>query len=531
MNDETSLSGLVARRVSRAQFFRLCAFGIAGSAASLVAASGAPAQPSGGSQPKEGAKPAAAGGELRLSHPGQIRNLDPLKLNSQDEAIVALNVYEGLVQMGHDFRVKPRLAESWSSSDDLKSWTFKLHRGVKFQHGRELDAEDVIFSLGRHLDPQSGSNSRSFIDMIENMEAVDKHTVKFTLKFPYSELVGNLTAASFVIVPRDRGDTLSKVPSGTGPFMLTEFMPGSVVRLERSPSYWDTPAKLDKVTLRLIQEAAVRVNSLKTGETDLMFFVPFEVVDQLKVPGIVVDEVPTGTWDPLVMDVRKPPFSDPRVRQAVRYALDKEQLIKVGLFGHGTRVAFPLSPLEPAYPKDVPMVPYDVEKAKALLTAAGYPNGFETPLYIGVGRPQRERLSVAAAEQLKAVGIRCNIQRLPLDKFFADVESKGEFYVTGWSANATVDAQIYPRFHSTGVWNVAHWKNPTADAILDKARQTASVDERRKLYTELGNILNEDGPFMYAWVATHINAWRDNVSGYKSHPMNYVFLREVAVKT
>ncbi len=541
MNAETRPGRVTAQRISRGQFLRACGLGLA-AVSGLIAACG-PAAPGPAAETKAGeaakpvtaassapAKVAAPGGELRLSHLGQIRNLDPLKQNSQDESIFTQAVYENLVMTDHDSQQKPMLAESWSPSADLKTWTFKLRSGAKFQHGRELDAEDVIFSITRHLEEKS-SNQRSYIDMIEKMEAPDKQTVKFMLKIPYSELVGNLSQSGLVIVPRDRGDTLSKEPSGTGPFIMKEFVPGSLMKLARNPNYWGTPPKLDAVTLTLIPEAAVRVNSLKTGETDLMWFVPYEVVDQLKAPGIVIDEVPTGSWDPLVMDVRKPPFSDPKVRRAVRFALDKDELTKVSLFGHGARVAFPLVPNHPAYPKDVAPVPYDPAKAKALLAEAGHPNGFETPLYIGVGRPQRERMSVAAAEQLKAIGIKCNIQRFPLDKFFADVEFKGEFYVTGWTGTATVDAQIYSKFHTTGSWNVAHWSDPRVDAILEKARQSPNVDERRKLYTELGNLVNEDGPFAFAWVANHIVAWRDNVSGYRAHPMNLVHLREVTVKT
>jgi peptide/nickel transport system substrate-binding protein len=301
----------------------------------------------------------------------------------------------------------------------------------------------------------------------------------------------------------------------------------------RYPKYNGGPqARLDTVTLRQIPEAGSRVVSLQNGETHVLWQVDFAVFDQLKkTPGVNVGEVTTESWDPLVMDVRKPPLSDRRVRQAIRYAIDKDRLLQLALYGHGVKVPFPLSPQNPHFPADAPIVPFDIAKAKQLLSEAGYPNGFETPLFLGIGRPIRVAEGIAIAEMLKAVNIRCNIQQMPLDKFFADIEFNGTFYTDGWSAESATDSQVYPKFHTDGGWNVAHWSNAKADQLLDQARKTSSDAERRRLYGEVARVANEDGPYMYAWVANRADAWRTDVQGYAPHPLNYIYARDLSLKS
>jgi peptide/nickel transport system substrate-binding protein len=469
-------------------------------------------------------------GALRVGVPGQIRNLDPARINSQEEAVLVNNIFEQLVQQGPDRVIKPQLAESWKVSDDLKSWTLALRKGAKFQHGREVVADDVVATVERILDPKTAAYMRSSIDMIGTVAAVDPYTVQVNLKYGYPELLNALSDPNLAIVPSDKIDSLSDQPIGSGPFMLKDFVPGGSVSLVANPNYTGTPAALASVTLQLIPEAAVQTTSIKNGEVDILFRVPFEIFDDLNsADHVVVSEVASQAWDPLVMDTRNPPFSDPKVRLAVRYAVDKDELIKLSLFGHGVKVPFPLAPENPLFPKDVPDVPVDLARAKQLLTEAGYPDGFETTMLLGVGREQRVREGVAISEMLKAINIQCTIQQLPLDKFFADVEFKGDFYTDGWSEPPGTDLSVYPYFHSTGSWNVGHWKNDQADAILAQTRQTTSVDERRRLYGELGKLINEDSPYMIAWVANRASAWRDNVVGYQTHPIGWAFFQGVSL--
>jgi len=499
----------------------------AAAATAAPAATTAAAAPTAAPAATTAAAPAGKpGGSLKVSHPGTPRQLDPAKQISGDEYLVTLAVYDTLVWFDHDLTLKPMLAESWQISDDLKTYTLKIRQGVKFHHGKTLDTNDVITTIKRLLDPGVGSVLRSSLDVIDSMDAPDSSTVVIKLKQPYSELLAPLSSREASVIPADRVDKLSTEPSGTGPFLFKEIVQGDHVTVTKNPNYWQQGLPyLDEIVYKEIPEQAARITSLANGETDVMWFVPFDLVEQLKsTQGVTVDEVTTESWDPLVMNITKKPWDDPRVRQAMRYAINADELIKVSLFGHGVKTPIPLSPQNPLYPTGVTMIEQNYDKAKQLLADAGYPNGFETPMYIGVGRPQRERAAVAIADMLKPLGITCNIQRMPIDKFFAEVEGNGELYTDGFFGDQGTDMHLYPYFHSTGSWNniVFHWKNADADKALEQARATKDPNERKKLYAQLTDILNQDGPCVIYWVANHINAYRSNVQGFKSWPDNTV---------
>lgn len=472
------------------------------------------------------------GGNLKISIPGQMGIFDPATHNKQEEAIVFCNIYETLTWITPDHNLEPMLAESWTASENLMTWTFNLLKGVKFHHGREMTSDDVVFTFKRILDPKTASAGMDTLNMIGDITAVDASTVKFDLKFAYVDLPSIFSDQRFAIVPKDVAQDLVSKPVGTGPFKFESFDPGGGdFVMVRNPDYHGPRPLLEKATLKLIPEIASRVVSLKNGETHVLWQVDFAVFDELKQSsGVKVREIPTESWDPLVMDVRKPPFSDPKVRQAIRYAIDKDELIKLSLFGHGVKVPFPLSPQNPLFPSDVPNIPLDITKAKQLLSDAGYPDGFKTPLYLGIGRPVRVAEGIAIAEMLKAINVQCDIQQMPLDKFFSDIEFKGEFYTDGWRGEPSTDSQIYSRFRTDGGWNVGHWSNAEADKLLDQSRQTASVDERRSLYSKLAQIVNEDGPYMIAWVANRSDAWRTEVLNFEPHPLNFLYLRDVGLR-
>jgi peptide/nickel transport system substrate-binding protein len=473
------------------------------------------------------------GGTVRVSHPGTPRNLDPAKQVSGDEYMITNQVFETLVHFNYDGKLQPLLAESWEKSPDLRTWTFNLRKGVQFHHGREMNAEDVKTTIEHVLDPKTGCTLRTALEMIETIETPNPYQVRFRLKFGYAELDAPLSSREASIVAKEKMDNLSKDVSGTGPFKFKEIVQGDRAVVVKNPDYWRKGLPyLDEVVFKEIPEAATRQTSIQKGDTDIFWQVPFDLVDQIgKARGIKLSEVATNAWDPLVMHAKKKPFDDPRVRKAIRLACNKDQLIKVCIRGHGQNVVLPLLPNDPVYPSQVKNLPTDIAQAKKLLADAGYANGFETPMYIGVGRPQRERLAEVVADMLKAINVRCKIQRMPIDKFFAEVEGNGEFYTDGFFGDPGADMHIYPMFKTAAAWNGAcgHWSNPEVDKLLDEARQTPSVEERKKLYGRLAELINEDGTVMIPWVLNHIVAHRERVQGFRAWPDLRIWLKETWV--
>ncbi|HLI13842.1 MAG TPA: ABC transporter substrate-binding protein [Alphaproteobacteria bacterium] len=479
-------------------------------------------------------QPASAAGTLRVAVQSNLNTLDPAKTKIGEEYIVDILVYSGLTELDSHGRARPDLAERWTTSPDQKTWTFYLRKDAKFHNGRPVDAQDVIETVKRILDPATGSPYRANFQIVDKMEALDPHTVRFELKIPYAGFADIFGDRQARIVPRDALNTLSTHPIGSGPFMFQSYEPGNSVVLVRNPNYYVPGVpKLDKVVLRIIPEGAAAVSALETGEVDLLWNLPLESIGEIKKnPDLVVDSVPTSTWDGLIMNCSQKPFTDQRVRRAVELAIDKNAMVQLALFGNGTPTHTMIPPSSPFYNSDIKIGPPDIAGAKKLLAEAGYANGFDITLYVPAGRPTRERLGLAAREMLKPIGIKVAIQTVPWDKFISDIEGKATFYTDGFFSRPTIDTSVYPFFDSNGSWNSTlwHYKNPEIDKVLDAARGARSEEEQAKLYKQFQVLALEDPPGVIAYVQNHVNAYRKNVKGFHSSPMLWLDLRQVTVQ-
>jgi peptide/nickel transport system substrate-binding protein len=279
-------------------------------------------------------------------------------------------------------------------------------------------------------------------------------------------------------------------------------------------------------------ETAAQIAALDTGAGDLAWSLPPDVIDQFKRNSkVVIDSVPTSSWDGLVMNAAHKPFDDVRVRRAIALAIDKKAMVELSLFGHGTPTHTMIPPSHPYYNASLKTEP-DIAQAKKLLAEAGYPNGFEAVLYLPSGRPTRERVGLGAAEMLKAIGIKAELQRVSWDKFVNDIEGKAAFYTDGFYSRPTFDTSIYPWYHSNGSWNTTLWnyKNPAMDKVLDAARSAKTEEERANLYKEFQALAVNEPAGVIPYVLNHVNAYRSNVKGFKSNPMMWLDLRETTIE-
>jgi peptide/nickel transport system substrate-binding protein len=473
-----------------------------------------------------------AGGHLKIAVTSNLNTLDPHKSKIGDEYLYMFAVFNGLTFIDRDLTLKPELAKRWESSEDLKTWTFYLREGVKFHHGRELDAEDVVVTINRILDPEIGSKARVNFLVVDKVEAVDKYTVRFHLNTPYAGFAEVLGERQARIIPRDRIDQLATEPSGTGPFIFKSFMPGDRVELAKNPNYFEAGEPLlDAVNLQIIPESTARVTALETGDINVVWHLPLETIERLeKNPDITVDEVPTASWDGIIFHNKMKPFDNLQVRQAIHLAIDKEKMAEIVLFGHGTPTHSPIPPSHPFFNKEISFKT-DLAKARALLAEAGYPKGFEVKMYVPEGRPARERLGITVREMLKPLGIKVDIQRVPWDKFITEIEGKAISHTDGFYSRPTVDTSLYPWYHSLGSWNddTWHYKNTKVDQLLDKARQTRNDEERKKVYMEFQRMVVEEPPGVIPYVINHVNAYHKTVKGLHSSPMMYLDLRKVTI--
>jgi peptide/nickel transport system substrate-binding protein len=481
-----------------------------------------------------GIGPALAQGTMRVAVGTTLNQLDPAKTTIGDEYIYVHLVFNGLSRIDPDMTVKPDLAESWSASDDLKTWTFKLRDGVKFHHGRPLDAEDVVATVKHILDPATGSRSSSNISMVQTVEATGPLTVQFRLSIPYAGFPDIFADRQMRIVARDKIAELPTNPIGTGPFMFKSWSPGDRMELVKNPNYFEPGLpKLDGVTIRIIPEAAARIAALESNAIDILWSLPYEAVEKIKSSASVrVDSVATPTWDGVILNNERPPFNDVRVRQALALTIDKPTLVELSLFGQGEPTFSPIPPSHPYFNKSLPVAPPDIAKAKKLLADAGYPNGFDVPMQVPLEREQRVRVGVAVRDMARAAGIRINVERVPFASYAANVAGKAQMYVDGYFARPTVDTALYPFYHSTGSWNRQLWlyKEPRVDQILDEARKTNDDAARKVLFEKFQAVVEETVPSIIAYSAAHVNGVSRKVDGFKSTPMLWLELKSVTLK-
>ncbi|MCC7283358.1 MAG: ABC transporter substrate-binding protein [Acetobacteraceae bacterium] len=472
---------------------------------------------------------------LRVALGTTLNQLDPARTTIGDEYVYVHLVFNGLSRIEPDMTVKPDLAESWTASDDLKTWTFKLRPGVKFHHGRTMDAEDVVATVKRILDPATGSRGRSNLTMVESVTALDPMTVRFTLGLAYAGFADIFADRNMRIVARDKIDELSTRPVGTGPFMFTSWSPGDRLELAKNPNYFEAGLpKLDAVTLRIIPESAARMAALEAGDIDIVWAMPYEAVDTLKKSRVArVDSISTPTWDGVILNNQTKPFNDMRVRQALAATIDKEALVELVLFGQGAPTFSPIPPSHPYFNKALPFNPPDIAKARKLLAEAGYPNGFDIPMQVPQEREQRVRLGVAVRDMARPAGIRVNIERVPFATYTANVSGKAAMYVDGYFARPTIDTAIYPFYHSQGSWNRQLWRYADArvDALLDEARKTNDEARRKDIFQKFQALVEETVPGIVAYSAAHVNGVANRVEGFRSTPMQWLELKSVSLKS
>lgn len=474
--------------------------------------------------PLAAAQNVQTGGTLRISFPGSPRLLDPPITGSAEEWIITSWLYNNLTRVDAKFAVQPDLAESWEPNANGTVWTFKLVKGAKFHSGREATSEDVVHSINRILDPNTKSRGKGGLGPITKVEAVDPYTVRFTLSQPVADFPANLALPYARITPRDTKVNLNTQADGTGPFVLKEFVVGEKVIVERNPNYFRKGfPRVDQVVATIYPDSTAEINALKEGKTDIIWQVrPDQVPLLAGAADIKVEEVPTGSFVPIVMRSDQPPFNDPLVRKALKLTLDRKVIVDNILGGHGVvGNDQSLPPNNPFHEASIKAPPRDIAKAKQLLAQAGHPNGLKLTLYTSDARVGMLPLALLTQQMAKEAGFDIQIQNVPWDVFLNTVWEKRPFYINNWFARPTTDTSITPFFTTRdkgGSLNDYFYSNPEVDRLLASAQGELKPQSRRELYAKAQQLIAEDGPAIIPFFKNNITAYRSRVNGYGADP-------------
>jgi len=476
------------------------------------------------------------GGLLKFATPSVKPGLDPARTSTGDGYMLTAMIFSNLTRVSHELKAEPQLAHKWEANADSSVWTFHLRKDAKFTNGRPVTAGDVKFSFERILDPKTASKGRKAMGPIKEIIAQDDHTLVIKLQGPYADLPLQLGNTFARVIAKENLDEISHKPIGSGPFILKEYIPGNKAILVRNPDYFEEGLPyLDEVHQIYIKEYAAQVSALKTGEIDIMYFAPVEIVDQLKAdPNIEVRITPAPSFQPIIMFVNHKPFNDVRVRQALRFAIDRQAMLEAATGGLGTLGNdTPVGPANPYYNKALPQRERDVKKAKRLLAEAGYPNGVEVTLFTSTGRPGLEPGAIVAQQNLLEAGFKAKIESVEIARLYKDIlrtPTANRVSQNNWFGRPTIDETLSPYFTTKANWNFTEYSNPEVDELLNKAKSLTDFNERKKLYDRVQEILYNEGPTAVPYFKNYVSAVRKEVKNYKLIPVQYVDLRDTWVE-
>ena len=479
------------------------------------------------------------GGTMTIA--SRVQRVDhPARFSWIEAANQFRQVCEYLTRTDWDNITTPWLLDKWEANETVDEWTLYVRQGIKFNDGSDFNADDVIFNFGQWLDPEVGSSMLGLLSYLQpaNIERVDDYTVKLYLDSPQIGLPEALFHYPALIVPKTFEGDLTRQPVGTGLFLLDEYVETERATFTRRTDYWRNGEDgqplpyLDRlVYVDLGEETSAQIAAIQSGQVDNIYNPGADVWQAVKeMPDISVYTAQTAQTFHIRMRVDQEPFTDVRVRQALKKCIDRQSMLDLAWFGEGVLAHDSVfAPIHPEYcPKDIP--PYDPEGAKALLAEAGYPDGVSVEL-----STQQARAEPAMAQSLKetaaAGGFDIKLNILPSSQYW-DIWTEVPLGITIWAHRPlgimvpalafTADAEGNP-----GAWNETRWVDEEYISLLHEAESTLDVEARRAIACKMEDIEAERGA---AGIAFFTNVWyvcAKRFQGIRAHPTNYDLFDEV----
>ncbi len=467
---------------------------------------------------------------------GNPDTLDPQKTAGTLTFQVDRSIFDTLVEpdIANNDRIVPALAESWETSADNLTWTFHLRGGVVFHNGDAFTSADVKATLERIKAKDTGSPKAGEYSAIQQILTPDDSTVVLKLSQAYAPLLATLASGWSAILPKsliDQGHDFGAQPVGTGPYVMKEWVRDSRIVLEKNPNYWMSGApKVQQVVMNIIPERAVQVQGLLSGQVDISYIVDQEDVPQLEGSGdLVVQKHLTSLIQVMAMNCSRPPLSDLKVRQAINYAIDQQQVLDVA-YGGGMPIGTFMNYGNAYYVDFTNLYPYDPEKARSLLAQAGVGKDTVLELFLPQNYPPHVKAGEMYQEMLTKVGLNVQIKLVDWSTWLSEVYSNAQYDLTVIGHTGKLDPNGTLAGYGTDKRYV-RWVNPKVADLIEKAAVTTGFQNRKKLYDQALEIMARDVPFMYLGTSYRRVALRNTISGFRMDPILDTFdFRHMEVK-
>lgn len=443
--------------------------------------------------------------------------------------VVNGNIYESLTAIDKDLKTVPGLAESWTAAADGKTYTFKLRSGVKFHDGSDMNAEDVVASIKRVQSKDIASPLASRLAAVETATAIDPQTVELKLKEPSAALLSSL--ATIAIVPsamEANKDALQKTPVGTGPFKFQEWQPNGFILLTKNDAYWEKGLpKLAGLKFNIVPESATRQVGLSNAQYALLPNIDAATALQLKgKPNVKLAETMDLAYTLIGMNVSKPPFDNAKVREAVNYAINRQEIVDAALFGAGVPGG-PLSPALKTWALNVNQFACykpDAAKAQALLKEAGVATPVAVTLKV-LPRQDVKDIAQVVQEQLNKAGFKVELVNQEQGQFIQDWRNSNfDMFASINAGQPDPDEYFYRTFRTGGSTNVFKYSDTEIDGLLDQARSQQDQAARKTAYDKVQQKLACSGPVAHLTYGTLFSAMNSKLQGYDVMPNRSLML-------
>lgn len=463
------------------------------------------------------------GGTLTVGLELDIPGFDPLKVGVFDTAAetAAALIFDTLTTRDDSGKAQPKLALSWTSSDDYKTWTFKLRPNVKFQDGSPFNAQAVAWNYARQKDPKNHCRCAFYISNINKVEAKDDLTLVFHLRDPAIDLPSLLALPSSNNVVQSptaiqaKGDDYNRNPVGTGPYIIKSWTAGDRMVLERNPDYWNKSHQyLDRIVLRPLPDSQSRFASLQSGETQLVWADEYEadnIARARKDKNLKVLEYVGSGAAVYAFNTKVAPFDDVRVRQALVMAIDRKKMSQALTNGLSRPATNPYGEGSWVKCKDDGALPYDPKKAAELIKEYGKPVEFKM---LATATPRGRAVGQVLQQFWKRVGAQMEIEQVDQATIVPRAFQR-KFQLTPWRIIdlADPDPQMYANFHTGSPVALANYSNPELDKLLEHARVTADQAKRAEDYCAVSRLINKEAIWFWTFQNTYYAMARANVKG------------------
>ncbi len=449
------------------------------------------------------------GGHLRLGLAGGsgTDSLDPRTFYDTAPICIGYQIMNGLIEIDERNEPQPELLESWDMRDGARQWIFNVRKGVTFHDGRKLTADDIIYSINLHRGKDSVSALVAPLQVISEIRKLTDHQISITLQQPDVDFLFLLADFHLMVVPDQFTDWIK--PIGTGAFKLESFQPGIRAMARRNGDYWKAGrGHVESVESTMIDDGMTRLNTLLNGQVDVINRVDKKLVSMLDGNGAVAMLRSEGGWHSyMAMMVDQAPFTSKDLRLALKYGIDRQQIL-TALFGGLGHLGndHPVPPSDKFFNSELPQRPYDPDKAAFHAKKAG----LSGPVTLSASdAPFNGAVDMAVLYQsaLKRAGIDLKVKKEATDGFWENVWMKAPFTTSYWGGTPTASLILSMAYKSDAAWNDSHWRDPAFDKLLAEAKAALDESKRKEYLWEIQRRLHEDGgaviPIFSSWIDAH----------------------------